>query len=95
MSEICGNVIRLVNMSYKRNHLLYGQGPHMPRWLRIVYRWMLIMLGSSYVSWLGFRAFADATRGDMGPALMSLGIGALAATIVTWALHRRKTRRRR
>jgi len=53
----------------------------------------MIALGSSFVSWVGFRAFVGATRGDMIPALLSLGIGALAATITTWAIYRRKSKR--
>lgn len=80
-------------MSYNRRHLLFGQGPLLPRWLRIVYIWLMITLSGSFVSWLGFRAFAGATRGDLTAAFISLGIGAVAATIVTWALYRRKSKR--
>lgn len=84
---------RLMSMSYHRRHLPFGQGPQLPRWLRIVYIWLLITLSGSFVSWLGFRAFAGATRGDLTPAFISLSIGAVAATIVTWALYRRKSKR--
>lgn len=84
---------RLVTMSYHRRHLPYGQGPLLPRWLRIVYLWLLIALSGTFVSWLGFRAFAGATRGDLTPAFLSLGIGAISATIVTWAIYRRKSKR--
>ena len=80
-------------MAFQRHHLPYGRGPGLPRWLRIVYLWLMIALGSSFVSWVGFRAFVGATRGDVIPALLSLGIGALAATITTWAIYRRKSKR--
>lgn len=80
-------------MAFQRNHLPYGQGPGLPRWLRVVYLWMMITLGGALVSWVGFRAFIGATRGDVGPALISLGIGMLVATIVTWAIYRRKPKR--
>lgn len=80
-------------MAFQRHHLPYGRGPGLPPWLRVVYLWLLITLGSSFVSWVGFRAFTGATRGDMAPALFSLGIGMLAATIITWAIYRRKSKR--
>lgn len=84
---------RLLAMSYRRRHLPYGQGPSLPRWLRMIYLWLMIALSSSFVAWLGFRAFAGATRGDLPAAFGSLAIGAVAATIVTWALFRRRTHR--
>lgn len=84
---------RLAHMASRRHHLPYGQGPGLPRWLRIVYLWLLIALGASFVSWVGFRAFAEATRGDMTPALLSLGIGVVASTITTWAIYRRRSQR--
>ncbi|NWN88150.1 MAG: hypothetical protein HLX51_06360 [Micrococcaceae bacterium] len=80
-------------MSYNRNHLPYGQGPSVPRWLRVVYLWLMVSLGASFVAWLGFRAFADATRGDLVPALISLGIGAVAGAVTTWAIYARKSKR--
>lgn len=80
-------------MAFNRHHLPYGQGPGLPRWLRVVYLWLMITLSGTFVSWVGFRAFADATRGDMVPALLSLGIGMVGATITTWAIYRRKSKR--
>src|SRR5699024_2356140 len=91
MSEICGDPTRLVAMSFRRRHLPYGQGPLFPRWLQIIYVWLMIMLSCSWVSWLGFRTFAAATRRDIGYALAALGIGAVASTIVTWAVYRKKS----
>ena len=83
----------MATMSYHRRHLPYGQGPGLPRWLRIVYLWLMVLLSTGFVSWLGFRALAGATRGDLPYAFASLGIGAVAATIVTWATYRRKSKR--
>ncbi|GAA2039449.1 hypothetical protein GCM10009720_19950 [Yaniella flava] len=53
----------------------------------------MVSLGASFVAWLGFRAFADATRGDLVPALISLGIGAVAGAVTTWAIYARKSKR--
>jgi len=53
----------------------------------------MVLLSTGFVSWLGFRALAGATRGDLPYAFASLGIGAVAATIVTWATYRRKSKR--
>lgn len=79
-------------MSFRRRHLPYGQGPFFPRWLQIVYVWIMITFSCTWVAWLGFRTFTDATRGDLPYAFASLGIGAVAATIVTWAVYRRKSK---
>lgn len=84
---------RLATMSYHRRHLPFGQGPLLPRWLRIVYLWLLVTLASGFVAWLGFRAFAGAVRGDLPYAFAAIGIGAVVSTIVTWAIYRRKTKR--
>lgn len=80
-------------MAFNRHHMPYGQGPGQPRWLRAIYLWLLIALSSSFVSWVGFRAFTGATRGDMTPALLSLSIGVVASTITTWAIYRYKRKR--
>lgn len=80
-------------MSYHRRHLPFGQGPGLPRWLRVIYLWLLVTLSTGFVSWLGFRAFAGATRGDLPYAFGALAIGVVAATIITWAIYRRKSNR--
>lgn len=80
-------------MSYHRRHLPYGQGPLLPRWLRIVYLWLMVTLATGFVAWLGLRAFAGAVRGDLPYAFTAIAIGAVAATIVTWAIYRRKSKR--
>lgn len=84
---------RLAGMSYNRRHLPYGQGPLLPRWLRIVYLWLMVTLATGFVAWLGFRAFVDAVRGDLPYAFGAIGIGMVASTIVTWAIYRRKSKR--
>lgn len=84
---------RLATMSYHRRHLPFGQGPGLPRWLRVIYLWLLVTLSTGFVSWLGFRAFAGATRGDLPYAFGALAIGVVAATIITWAIYRRKSNR--
>ncbi len=80
-------------MAFRRHHLPYGQGPGLPRWLRVIYLWLLVTLGATFVSWVGFRAFVGATRGDIFPALISLAIGVVVGSITTWAIYRRKPKR--
>lgn len=80
-------------MSYRRRHLSYGRDPSLSRWMRVVYLWIGLLLGASWVSWLGFRTFADAVRGDIPYALGALTIGAVFATVTTWFIYRRRSRR--
>lgn len=59
----------------------------------MIYLWIGLLLGASWVSWLGFRTFAGAVRGDIPSAVGALVIGAVFATVTTWFIYRGRSRR--